>query len=155
MAEQDIQTHRHTQSKRAQWETIGASVLLSCVVTIGMLWALQQIPIPWTIRYVQADTVSIGGGSGQGSIVLSAQRELDGMVMATFTGAGGGDSLSLSVGPKGNPSITMDSASGKPVLVVQLTPSGQPLIRVMDATSGEKVWSITLDANGQPVIEPR
>jgi len=144
--------------RSARWGTrnlLIASVTLSWGLTIATLAAVQWLPGPWRLRFIHADTITVGGGPAQGTIVLSAQRELDGVVMATFTGAGGGDSLSLSVGPKGNPSITMDSASGKPVLVVQLTPSGQPLIRLMDATSGKKVWSITLDANGQPVIEPR
>lgn len=133
--------------------TIIASVTLSWGMTIATLVALQSLPLPWKMRFIQAETVSIGGGPGQGSIILSA--ELDGMVMATFKGAASGDSLMLTVSPKGNPTITIDSASGKPALVLELPPNGQPRIRLMDAASGKKGWSVTLDANGQPVIEPR
>lgn len=135
--------------------TVITSVALSWGVTIATLFAVQWLPGPWKLRFLQADTVSIGGGPGQGSIVLSAERGLGGMAMATLKGAPGGDSLTLSVGSMGSPAITLDSASGKPALVLELPPNGQPRIRLMDAATGQKGWSVTLDANGQPVIEPR
>lgn len=153
MDQQAIPAGSSTRNRRDQWNTIGSAIMLSWVVTILTVWAMQRLPIPWRMRFLSAETVSIGGGPGQGSIILSA--ELDGMVMATFKGAASGDSLTMTVSPKGNPTIAIDSDQRKSVLVLDFPPGGQPRFRMMDAASGQKGWSVTLDANGQPVIEPR
>jgi len=137
----------------SEWKTVMASVMISCIVTILVLGALQSV-MPWKFRFLQTDTIAIGGGSGQGSIILSAERALGGMVMATFQGPGGGESLTLSVGAMGVPSITLDSASGKPLLAIEVLPNRRPKLRFMDVDTGKEVWSVTVDGAGQPVVNP-
>jgi len=137
-----------------EWKTVLASVMLSCVVTIAVLQALQGA-VPWKFRFLQAETVTIGGGTGQGSIILSAERGLDGMATVTLKGAGSSESLTLSVSSMGFPTIAIDSANGKPLLVLDnLQKNRQPRIRLMDANTGKEAWSVTIDDAGQPLITP-
>ena len=142
----------------SRWGTrnvIVASVAISWGVTIATLFAAQRLPGPWKFRFIQADTISIGGGTGQAAIVLSAERAMDGMAMLTLKGAQGDESITFSVAPNGRPNMSLSGAQGRTVLVMELAPDGQPRFRFMEAKTVKIGWSVTLDANGQPVIEPR
>lgn len=134
--------------------TLIACVIVSCIASVVAVGLLLQLPLPWKVRFLQAETLTIGGGTGQGTIVLSAARELDGMVMATFKGASGAEALTLSVLPKGNPTLSFDAASGKQAMILELSAAGQPRIRMMDSQAGTTAWSVTLDKAGQPVVTP-
>ncbi|MBX9737766.1 MAG: hypothetical protein K2X32_12660 [Phycisphaerales bacterium] len=142
-----------------QWtkarNVIITSVVLSWGLTIGTLAVLQRSPMPWTIRYLQADTIAIGGGNGQGAITLSAMSQLDGASMVVLKGASSNESLTLSTDSKGRPMVRFDGASGKPGMVLELDASGRPAIRMMSGATGQAAWTVTLDENGQPVVWPR
>lgn len=130
------------------------SIVLSCGLSIGLIALLHRLPMPWTIRYLQADTVAIGGGAGQSSITLSTQRQLDGAAMVILKGATSEQSLSLTANSYGRPSITLDGPSGKASVVVEVDASGAPVIRLMNSSSGAVAWRVTVGADGKPVVQP-
>jgi hypothetical protein len=144
------------QSPASRWSAahiVVLSVTLSWGMTIITLLVLQWLPGPWRLRFIHADTISVGGGPGQGSIILSAERALGGRATVTLKGSKSQESLTLSVTTHGSPVLELDSALGTPLMTLDLTPDEQPRIRLMDTDSGKSAWSVTLDANGQPVIE--
>ena len=104
------------------------------------------------MQHIQAGTILLGGGEGEGRIVLSG-RGLDGGAMARFVGADGGNALSLSVDAKGNPKMSLDSGAERPGLVLEFSSQGQPRIRILDTATGKIGWSVTLDASGKPLVE--
>ncbi len=126
---------------------------LSCGVSATTVAVMQRLPFPWRANFIQADTMAIGGGAGQGSIILSATRELDGSAMLIMRGAAGGETLRLSVAPKGFPVAEFTSANEKVLFKIGLW-KGQPQMQMFNAGSGQPVWSVTIDEKGQPVVHP-
>ena len=131
---------------RANLTNFATMVMTSVVVTCFTWGALQWLPLPWKMRILFAQHITLGGGPGEGSITLAAGPMMGGAATATFKGAQSASTLELWVASKGNPMITMNSGVGHPELTLMVEPDGQPHIRIMDPATGKVGWSVTLDA---------
>ncbi|MBL0928341.1 MAG: hypothetical protein IBJ11_11940 [Phycisphaerales bacterium] len=138
-----------------QWRIVVACLVLSFVAAPAAVRIAGELPFPWRFRSVHAESVSIGGGPGQGSIILTAERPIGDAPMLIVKGEGSQSGVTLTGFPRGGGDITWDAGSGKGKLVISYLPSGRPAIRLLDPETGKVGWSVTLDDNGQPVIEPR
>lgn len=133
------------------YNLILTSAVFSCGLVVSLFVLLQQTLMPWRFRYIQAETVAIGGSNGQGQIILSTQ--LDGLPIVIIKGPSGRQSLTMGIG-QGRPFVNLLGPSGNTTMAAELDAGGSPVIRMMNPATGSVTWEVTLDANGMPVVTP-
>ncbi|MBL0928053.1 MAG: hypothetical protein IBJ11_10450 [Phycisphaerales bacterium] len=131
---------------------VATVLMLSVVGSSITLGVLQRLPLPWRMRFVYADMISLGGGPGEATIAIAASRLINGMAMVTMKGADGQGGISLTIGTAGDASIGIGSAPGVHAMTLAIGRNGQPVMRFIDAGTRKAGWTVTLDENGRPVI---
>lgn len=131
---------------------VGA-VATAWVLSVLTVFVVARLPLPMTVNHLRSGMIVVGGGSGEGQIIVTTQPD-GGPKIVLY------DSAHKSIGelgsaPNGAPRLSLNVAGGPPLLMVEITPKGQPRVRLTDPSSGKPVWTVSVDESGAPLIEPR
>lgn len=132
-------------------ESVFAVAVFAWGATVPMLALLQYIPWEWRFRHIQTGTLSVGGGEGEGSVMLSTYRVFSPIFSLSGPKDAPPSGIMLNPGPAGA-GLSLQSGRNLSGFSLGWAAHGQGAIWLTDRTTGTTAWTVRLDADGRAVV---